>query len=53
MVGTRLLGDLGNPRVDAQLLNAILLRDHAVARWLRERGIDTEGVEQVFPGSGW
>lgn len=48
-----MLGDLGNARVDARLLRAILLRDGRVAEWLRSRGIDTDAVESAFPGSGW
>jgi hypothetical protein len=48
-----LLGDLGNARVDARLLRAILLRDGRVGEWLRSRGIDADAVESAFPGSGW
>ena len=48
-----LLGDLGNQRVDARLLQAILLRDRQVAEWLRSRGIDTDAVEGAFPGTRW
>jgi hypothetical protein len=48
-----LLGDLGNARVDARLLRAVLLRDGRVAAWLRSRGIDADDVETTFPGSGW
>jgi hypothetical protein len=48
-----LLGDLGNGRVDARLLTAILLREGAVGEWLRSRGIDPEAVDDAFPGSGW
>lgn len=48
-----LLGDLGNPRVDARLLQAILLRDRRVAAWLHGRGVDTSVVEDAFPGTGW
>src|SRR5690349_10096815 len=48
-----LLGDLGNPRVDARLLRAVLLRDGRVAEWLRGHGIDDDAVEEAFPGSGW
>jgi ATP-dependent Clp protease ATP-binding subunit ClpA len=40
-------------KVDAQLLTAILLRDHAVAKWLAERGVDHTDVERAFPGSTW
>jgi hypothetical protein len=48
-----LLGDLGNARVDARLLRAVLLRDGQMAEWLRSRGIDDDAVEEVFPGTGW
>ena len=48
-----LLGDLGNQRVDARLLQAILLRDRHVAEWLRSRGIDADAVEDAFPGTHW
>jgi hypothetical protein len=48
-----LLGDLGNPRVDARLVRAILLRDGRVAEWLHTRGIDADAVEDAFPGSSW
>ena len=48
-----LLGDLGNPRVDARLLQAILLRNRRVADWLHGRGVDTSVVEDAFPGTGW
>jgi hypothetical protein len=48
-----LLGDLGNQRVDAWLLQAILLRDRRVAEWLRSRGIDADAVEDAFPGTHW
>jgi hypothetical protein len=47
------LGDLGDPRVDARLLSAILLRDGRVAGWLGDRGITPDDVERDFPGSGW
>lgn len=48
-----LLGDLGNARVDARLLRAMLLRDGRVAEWLRGLGVDADAVESAFPGSGW
>lgn len=48
-----LLGDLGNQRVDARLLRALLLREGDVAKWLRSRGVDADAVEDAFPGSGW
>lgn len=43
-----ILGDLGNVRVDARLLLAILLRDRGVADWLRERGVDEPAVRNHF-----
>lgn len=56
-IGVRLndcvLGDLGHARVDARLLQAILLREGRVSAWLRERGVDLDAVEATFPGSGW
>jgi hypothetical protein len=48
-----LLGDLGNRRVDARLLSAVLVRGGPVAQWLQGRGIDLEELEATFPGSGW
>lgn len=48
-----LLGDLGNQRVDARLLQAVLLRDRHVAEWLRSQGIDADAVEDAFPGTRW
>jgi hypothetical protein len=48
-----LVGDLGNQRVDARLLQAILLRDQHVAEWLRSQGVDAAAVEEAFPGTGW
>ena len=44
-----LLGDLGNRRVDARLLQALLLRDGLLAAWLRGRGIDAGAVAEAFP----
>jgi hypothetical protein len=52
-LGTMLVGDLGNRRTDARVLQAILLRDGIVAAWLRGRGIDASDVDEAFPGSGW
>ena len=46
-------GDLGNARVDARLVAAILLRDGAVGRWLAERGVTADAMEAAFPESGW
>ena len=48
-----LLGDLGNQRVDARLVQALLLRDGRVGRWLLSQGVDVDAVERAFPGSGW
>ena len=47
------IGDLGNPRTDARLLSAIMLRGGAVADWLRVRGLEAKDVEDAFPGSAW
>ena len=43
-----LLGDLGNARVDARLLQALLLRDGRVADWLRRKGVAAQDVEGGF-----
>jgi hypothetical protein len=51
-LGDRLLGDLGNPVVDAALLRALLGRGGKVASWLRSRGIDTAAVDERFPLRG-
>ncbi len=53
VLGPLLLGDLGNARVDARLLNAILLRDGRVAQWLRSEGVELDKVEDAFPDCGW
>jgi ATP-dependent Clp protease ATP-binding subunit ClpA len=45
-LGPDLIGDLGNPRVDAQLLLAILERGGPVAAWLRERGLEEADVRR-------
>jgi hypothetical protein len=52
-LGQQLLGDLGNPRVDARLISAILKRDGRVAAWLRDQQIDLHDVENAFPGTRW
>lgn len=52
-LGQQMLGDLGNPRVDARLLSAILTRDGRVAAWLRDQQIDLDDVENAFPGTRW
>ncbi len=44
----RPFGDLGNVRVDARLLLAIVLRDGRVAGWLRERGVDEVTIRDAF-----
>jgi hypothetical protein len=51
--GPLLLGDLGNPAVDARLLSALLLRGGLVAQWLQAQGIDRDGVRASFPDSEW
>jgi hypothetical protein len=48
-LGPRLLGDLGNSRVDARMLHAILLRDRSVADWLRRRGVTSDSIREAFP----
>ena len=53
VLGDHLVGDLGNARVDARLLSAILLRDGKVARWLRTHGVDLAEVERDFPNTSW
>jgi hypothetical protein len=52
-LGEQRLGDLGNARVDARLLSAILTRDGHVAAWLRAHEIDLDGLEHAFPDSRW
>src|SRR4051812_1402230 len=52
-LGRQIVGDLGNPRVDARLVHAILLRDGAMAGWLRAQGVDADALERAFPGCGW
>jgi hypothetical protein len=47
------LGDLGNARVDARLVVAILLHGGAVARLLSDQGVDTAAVERSFAGAKW
>jgi hypothetical protein len=51
--GPLLLGDLGNPAVDARLLSALLLRGGLVAQWLQAQGIDRDGIRASFPDSEW
>lgn len=47
-LGDRLVGDLGHPQVDRQVLRAILDREGKIAVRLRERGID-EGALDRWP----
>jgi hypothetical protein len=47
------LGDLGNARVDARLLTAVLLRRGSLAQWLVGCGVGRSTVEAAFPGCGW
>jgi hypothetical protein len=42
------IGDLGNVRVDARLLLAIVLRGSRVGRWLGERGFDEAAIRAEF-----
>ncbi|HEU0316877.1 MAG TPA: hypothetical protein VFR49_06080 [Solirubrobacteraceae bacterium] len=48
-----MLGDLGHPVVDALLLNAILLRRSAAARWLEDHDVRSAEVEAAFPAATW
>jgi hypothetical protein len=50
-----LLGDLGNPRVDARLLLALVLRGGRVAQWLASQGIDDATLRERYGamGLGW
>jgi ATP-dependent Clp protease ATP-binding subunit ClpA len=47
-LGDALVGDLGHPRVDGDLLLRILERGGAVAAWLRERGVDEHAVRRML-----
>jgi ATP-dependent Clp protease ATP-binding subunit ClpA len=47
-LGGALLGDLGHPQVDGDLLLQILDRGGAVAAWLRERGVDEHAVRRML-----
>jgi ATP-dependent Clp protease ATP-binding subunit ClpC len=47
-LGEALIGDLGHPQVDGELLLALLERDGAVAAWLRERGVDEHAVRRML-----
>ena len=47
-LGETLLGDLGHPQVDGDLLLSILERGGAVAAWLRERGVDEHAVRRML-----
>ncbi len=44
-----ILGDLGHPVVDADLLSAILLRNQRVGQWLTSRGVDLDALNEAFP----
>lgn len=48
-----LLGDLGNTRVDARLLQALMLRDGKAGVWLRNHGVTAQDVEKAFSGTAW
>jgi ATP-dependent Clp protease ATP-binding subunit ClpA len=43
------LGDLGNPRVDARLLRAMLVADGRAAALLREHGVDEDAIARLGP----
>jgi ATP-dependent Clp protease ATP-binding subunit ClpC len=47
-LGDTLVGDLGNPQVDGDLLLRILERGGATAAWLRERGVDEHAVRRML-----
>jgi ATP-dependent Clp protease ATP-binding subunit ClpC len=47
-LGETLIGDLGNPGVDGDVLLSILERGGAVAAWLRERGVDEHAVRRML-----
>ena len=47
-LGNAVVGDLGQPSVDARVLLEILLRGGAVAAWLRERGVDEADVRYML-----
>src|SRR3954454_6430598 len=47
-LGETLVGDLGHPQVDGDLLLRILQRGGAVAAWLRERGGDEPAVRRML-----
>ena len=49
-LGPELLGDLGNPRVDGQLLLAILGKDGRSAALLREHGLDEAAIRARLGG---
>ncbi len=46
-LGETLVGDLGQPSVDARVLLEILQRGGAVGAWLRERGVDEAAVRRM------
>ena len=47
-LGEAMVGELGQPSVDARLLLAMLQRGGAVAAWLRERGVDEAAVRYLL-----
>jgi ATP-dependent Clp protease ATP-binding subunit ClpA len=51
-LGEAVLGDLGQPGVDARVLLEMLRRGGAVAAWLRERGVDEAAVRYMLGEPG-
>jgi hypothetical protein len=47
-LGETVVGDLGQPSVDAHMLLEILRRGGAVAAWLRERGVNEAAVRHML-----
>jgi ATP-dependent Clp protease ATP-binding subunit ClpC len=47
-LGEAVVGDLGQPGVDARVLLEMLRRGGAVAAWLRERGVDEAAVRYML-----
>jgi ATP-dependent Clp protease ATP-binding subunit ClpC len=47
-LGEAVVGDLGQPSVDARVLLEMLQRGGAVAAWLRERGVDEAAVRYML-----
>ena len=48
-----MLGDLGEPGVDARIVTAILIRGGAAGTWMQRRGVELAAVEDTFRGAGW